>query len=294
MPTRSRGRTPAATTRGSARSIHFSPGNGWINDPNGLVFYEGEYHLFYQHNASGDTWGNISWGHAVSRDLVRWEELDVALEPDDLGLIFSGSAVVDKEDTSGFFDGGSGLVALYTNASGKDYAQQVQSLAYSSDRGRTWTKYERNPVLPNPDNPDFRDPKVFWHGPTGRWILLLAAGDRILFYASKNLKDWTKLSEFGADSGAHGGVWECPELFETPVDGDPNDTRWVLQVDVNPGFPEGGSGAQYFVGDFDGEAFTNENPPDTVLWADYGKDFYATQDWSNVPETTVAACGSPG
>lgn len=264
--------------------FHFSPGNGWINDPNGLVFFDGEYHLFFQHNPDGDTWGNISWGHAVSPDLVRWEELEVALEPDDLGLIWSGSAVVDGSDTSGFFDGQPGLVALYTNAGGKDYAEQVQSLAYSSDRGRTWTKYADNPVVPNPGEDDFRDPKVFWHAPTNKWILLLAAGDRILFYSSRDLKDWTELGEFGAGAGAHGGVWECPELFELPVDGDPADTRWVLQVDVNPGAPEGGSGAQYFVGDFDGEAFANANPPETTLWADYGKDFYATQDWSGVPD----------
>lgn len=259
--------------------FHFSPKKNWMNDPNGMVYYKGEYHLFFQHNPYGDTWGNMSWGHAVSRDMLYWEQLPIALFPDELGLIFSGSAVVDENDTSGFFDGGEGLVAIYTNAG----ETQVQSIAYSTDRGRTWTKYEGNPVIENPGIVDFRDPKVFWHEGTSRWVMALAAGDRIIFYSSENLIDWNKLSEFGADQGAHGGVWECPELFELPV-GDTGRSRWVLQVDINPGSANGGSGGQYFIGGFDGQTFTNDNPPDTVLWVDWGKDFYATQAWNNIPE----------
>jgi fructan beta-fructosidase len=221
-------------------------------------------------------------GHAVSRDLLYWEQLPVALRPDELGFIFSGSAVVDGNDTSGFFDGGEGLVAIYTNAGGKDYTEQEQSIACSKDRGRTWTKYKNNPIIPSPSITDFRDPKVFWHGPTSRWLMVLAAGDRVMFYNSLNLKNWTKLSEFGMGEGTHGGVWEYPELFELPV-GDTGRRRWVLQVGVDPGGFYGGSGAQHFVGDFDGERFVSENPPETVLWVDRGKDFYATQNWTNVP-----------
>ncbi|MCC5697330.1 glycoside hydrolase family 32 protein, partial [Klebsiella pneumoniae] len=233
------------------------------------VYFQGEYHLFFQHNPYGDQWGNLSWGHAVSPDLVRWQELPVALEPDELGDIFSGSAVVDHHDSSGFFGGQPGLVAIYTSAGDT----QQQSLAYSSDRGRTWTKYAGNPVIPNPGIPDFRDPKLFWHAPTNRWILLVAAGDRIHIYGSTNLVEWDKLSEFGADHGSHGGVWECPDLFELPVDGGP--TRWVLIVSINPGGPAGGSATQYFLGDFDGTTFTSDGAPNDVLWADRGADFYA-------------------
>lgn len=259
--------------------FHFSPKKNWMNDPNGMVYYRGEYHLFFQHNPYGNTWGNMSWGHAVSRDMLHWEQLPVALFPDELGDIFSGSAVVDENDTSGFFDGDEGLVAIYTNAG----ETQVQSIAYSSDRGRTWTKYEGNPVIPNPGIVDFRDPKVFWHEGTNKWVMALAAGDRIIFYNSDNLIYWEKLSEFGANEGAHGGVWECPELFELPV-ADTGRSRWVLQVDINPGSANGGSGGQYFIGEFDGERFVNDNPPETVLWVDWGKDFYATQSWNNIPD----------
>lgn len=261
--------------------VRFSPGRNWINDPTGLVYYRGEYHLFYQYNPFGKTWGNMSWGHAVSRDLLHWRELPVALRPDRLGCIFSGSAVVDEKDTSGFFGGGEGLVAIYTNAGGKDFSRQAQSIAYSRDRGRTWTKYEGNPVLTNPGARDFRDPKVFWHAPAGRWLMVLAAGDRVVFYDSGNLKDWNKLSEFGADSGAHGGVWECPDFFELPV-GVSGVRKWVLQVDIYPGEV---CGARYFVGDFDGERFVSDNPPDEVLWVELGEDFYAAQSWNNIPES---------
>lgn len=274
------GSVPATAANGTPNwrpVTRFAPRRNWMNDPNGLVHLDGEYHFFFQHNPYGDKWGNMSWGHAVSRDLVRWEELDVALEPDELGQIFSGSAVVDKDDTSGLFDGGSGLVAVYTSAGEK----QQQSLAWSTDRGRTWTKHPDNPVIPNPGVPDFRDPKVIWHAASKRWILLLAAGDRIQVYGSTNLLEWNKLSEFGADHVMHDGVWECPDLFELPVDG--GASRWVLVVSINPGGPASGSATMYFVGDFDGKTFTSDNPTDTVLWADRGSDFYAPQSFSDMP-----------
>ncbi|MBA4549112.1 glycoside hydrolase family 32 protein [Thermoactinomyces intermedius] len=260
---------------------HFSPQKNWMNDPNGLVYYKGEYHLFYQYNPYGNKWGHLSWGHAVSKDLIHWKHLPVALKEDDLGMIFSGSVVVDKHDTSGFFDGKSGMVAIYTSAG----ETQQQSIAYSKDNGRTWHKYKGNPVIPNPGIKDFRDPKVFWYDETDQWVMVVAAGDRVQFYTSKNLKDWTFTSEFGADRGAHGGVWECPELFELPVKGNPGETKWVLQVDINPGAVAGGSGAQYFVGEFDGKKFTTEQKD--VKWVDYGKDFYATQSWNNTPDRRI-------
>ncbi|MFC0472183.1 glycoside hydrolase family 32 protein [Halalkalibacter kiskunsagensis] len=256
--------------------FHFSPERNWMNDPNGLVFYNGKYHMFYQYNPYGNKWGNMSWGHAISKDLVHWEHLPVALRPDKLGMIFSGSAVVDKHNTSGLFkEKPGGLVAIYTSAG----ETQQQSLAYSTDDGVTWTKYEGNPVIPNPGIEDFRDPKVIWYEKEKKWVMLLAAGDHVRLYSSKNLIDWEYMSKF--DEGAHGGVWECPELFELPVNGDPNNTKWVLQVDLNPGAVAGGSGGQYFIGEFDGKTFINDNPPDEIRWVDYGKDFYATQTWFN-------------
>lgn len=218
-------------------------------------------------------------GHAVSTDLVRWQELPVALEPDELEMIFSGCAVVDEEDTSGLFGGGSGLVAIYTSAG----ETQQQSIAYSTDRGRTWTKYSGNPVIPNPGVADFRDPKVFWHSTTANWVMSLAVGDRIRFYGSPDLIHWVRLSEFGSDQGAHGGVWECPDLFRLPVE-DGSGDKWVLIVSLNPGGPAGGSGMQYFIGEFDGTTFTNDNPADDVRWVDHGSDFYAAVTWSGVPD----------
>ncbi|MCA0754989.1 glycoside hydrolase family 32 protein [Paenibacillus sp. N4] len=255
-----------------------------MNDPNGLVYFKGEYHLFYQYNPFGNEWGNMSWGHAISKDLVHWKHLPVALEPDHLGMIFSGSAVVDERNTSGFFtDKSGGLVAIYTSSG----ETQQQSIAYSTDNGRTWTKYAGNPVIPNPGIKDFRDPKVFWHNQTQRWIMVLSAGDKVMFYASPNLKTWTYLSEFGAKDGDHSGVWEVPELFELPVDGNPTHTKWVLKVDINPGEKNLGSRGQYFIGRFDGTNFINEHSPDKVLWVDYGKDFYASLSWENLPERRV-------
>ncbi|ALC83114.1 MULTISPECIES: glycoside hydrolase family 32 protein [Bacillus] len=264
--------------------FHFTPEQNWMNDPNGLVYYKGEYHLFYQYNPKGNTWGNMSWGHAVSKDLLHWEHLDVALKPDELGMIFSGSMVVDKHNTSGLFKKGSGgLVAIFTHAGDT----QQQSIAYSEDNGRTWKKYKGNPVIKNPGIADFRDPKVFWHEDTKQWVMVVAAGNRIQIYSSSNLKEWEYKSEFGEGMGAHGGVWECPDLFEIPVDGNPNHTKWVLGVDINPGAVAGGSGGQYFIGDFDGKTFKTKQEPKEINWVDYGKDFYASQSWDNMNQRRV-------
>ncbi|MFC0559215.1 glycoside hydrolase family 32 protein [Halalkalibacter alkalisediminis] len=261
--------------------FHFTPEANWMNDPNGMVYYAGEYHLFYQYHPHGDTWGPMHWGHAVSKDMVHWEHLPIAFEPDELGMIFSGSAVVDWNDTTGFFNGKDGLVAMFTHAND---GLQRQSIAYSKDKGRTWEKYEWNPVIENPGIKDFRDPKVLWHEETNKWVMVLAAGQKVMFYSSPNLKEWDFLSEFGLEDGAHGGVWECPDLFQLPVDGNHDNKRWVLQVDLGDGAIAGGSGGQYFIGEFDGITFTNENAPSEVLWVDYGKDFYAAQSFSDVSE----------
>ena len=266
--------------------IHFTPPQNFMNDPNGLVFYQGEYHLFYQHNPFGQKWGHMSWGHAVSRDLLHWEHLPVALAEADGVMIFSGSVVVDWRNSSGLCrpqpDDASCLVAVYT---GHGREKQTQNLAYSHDRGRTWTKYAGNPVL-DLNLKEFRDPKVFWHAPTERWVMVTVLSDRhmVRFFGSRDLKRWERLSDFGP-AGAVGGVWECPDLFELPVDGNPADTRWVLDVDINPGGIAGGSGGQYFVGRFDGRQFVNENPAGGTLWADYGKDFYASLSFSDIPAT---------
>jgi fructan beta-fructosidase len=259
--------------------FHFTPRAGWMNDPNGLVFYEGEYHLFFQH-----LWPR-HWGHAVSRDLAHWEELPIALEPDALGAIWSGSAVVDRHDTSGFFGGGAGLVAVFTysDASGG----QSQGIAYSADRGRTWTKYAGNPVLTG-DVRDFRDPKVFWHGPTGRWVMALATGYTVSLYTSPDLKDWAFASTF--DIGQREYVWECPDLFPLPLDGDPERTRWVLTVSwlgasiFSTPDRRGESGTRYFVGAFDGTTFTAEEGAVTPLPLGHGPDDYAAVSWSDAPD----------
>ena len=267
--------------------LHFTPARNFMNDPNGLVYLDGEYHLFYQHNPFGDRWGHMSWGHATSRDLLRWEHLPVALYEEDGVMVFSGSAVVDEENTSGLCEGAaprSCLVAIWTGHSERDGRDhQTQNLAYSRDRGRTWTKYAGNPVV-DLGRGDNRDPKVFWHEPTKRWVMatVLAGERKVRFFASADLKSWETLSDFGP-AGATGGAWECPDLFPLPVDGDPGATRWVLQVDLNPGGPVGGSGAQYFVGSFDGRTFANDSPPEQTLWVDHGKDFYAAQSYSNLP-----------
>ena len=253
---------------------HFTPPVSWMNDPNGMVFYDGEYHLFYQHNPLGAEWGNMSWGHAISTDLMHWKQLNVALMPDHLGDIFSGCAVIDKNNTAGF--GKDAMVAIYTSA-GK---VQSQSIAYSTDKGRTFTKYSANPVITNPGIADFRDPKVFWHNESNQWIMSLATKQTITFYGSANLKSWTRLSEFGDGIGSHGGVWECPDLVPLDYNGK---TKWVLVVSINPGGPNGGSATQYFIGDFDGKTFRADALP-YPLWMDYGRDNYAGVTWSNIPE----------
>jgi fructan beta-fructosidase len=263
---------------------HFTPERNWMNDPNGLVFFDGEYHLFYQHNPFGNAWGHMSWGHAVSRDLVHWQHLPIAIWEEHGVMIFSGSAVVDHRNTSGFGrDGKPPLVAIYT---GHQRGKQAQCLAYSNDRGRTWTKYADNPVL-DLNLQDFRDPKVFRHEPSGKWVMVvsLAAEKRLQFYGSKNLKQWELLSEFGPGGVADKPNWECPDLFELPIDGEPGATRWVLEVDMGAGSVAGGSGGEYFVGKFDGEEFRCDHPLNQSQWVDYGRDFYAAVSWSNVSES---------
>ena len=252
---------------------HFTPQYGWMNDPNGMVYADGTYHLFYQYNPYGARWGNMHWGHAISKDLVNWEYQPTAIAPDKLGAIFSGSAVIDHDNTAGFGKGA--MIAIFTSAGDR----QTQSIAYSLDGGKTFTKYEGNPVLTDANIIDFRDPKVFWHAPSKQWVMSLATTQTITFYGSKNLKEWTRLSEFGEGLGGHGGVWECPDLFPLTYEGK---TKWVLFVSINPGGPNGGSATQYFIGNFDGKTFT----PDTIdypLWLDYGRDNYAGVTWSNVP-----------
>lgn len=255
--------------------FHFSPEYGWMNDPNGLVYLDGEYHLFYQYNPYGNKWGNMHWGHAVSTDLTSWTYLPTALGIDSLGDIFSGSAVIDVNNTAGF--GKNAMVAIYTS-NGKT---QQQSIAYSTDKGRTFTKYAGNPVLANPGITDFRDPKVSWNEQSKQWVMALATKQTITFYGSPDLKNWSKLSEFGNEMGAHGGVWECPDLFPLTYEGK---TKWVLLVSINPGGPNGGSATQYFIGDFDGKTFTADNLP-YPLWIDYGRDNYAGVTFSNIPQT---------
>jgi len=266
--------------------IHFSPKAAWMNDPNGMFFLDGEYHLFYQHYPDSTVWGPMHWGHAVTRDLVHWEHLPVALYPDSLGYIFSGSAVVDTQNTSGFGSKENPpVVAIFTyhDARGERAGRndfQSQGLAYSIDKGRTWTKYDRNPVLKSPGIRDFRDPKVSWIDEAGQWIMTLAVTDHIEFYGSPDLKAWTKLSDFGRNDGDHGGVWECPDLFRL-VDQN-EESRYVLLVSINPGAPNGGSGTQYFIGDFDGKKFTSDTSPRNAGWIDYGTDNYAGVTWSGI------------
>lgn len=268
--------------------IHFSPIEKWTNDPNGMVYYNGIYHLFFQHYPDSTVWGPMHWGHATSTDLIHWTQQPIALYPDSLGYIFSGSAVVDKNNSSGFGkEGKIPLVAIFTHHDPKgerehrnDY--QNQSLAYSLDNGKTWIKYAGNPVLKNPGITDFRDPKVMWYEPQKKWIMTLATKDHITFYSSPNLKQWKKESEFGQDIGAHGGVWECPDLFPLNYN---NKQIWVLIVNLNPGGPNGGSATQYFLGDFDGSNFT---PQDTsTRWLDYGPDEYAGITWSNTGDRKI-------
>jgi fructan beta-fructosidase len=267
--------------------FHFTPERNWMNDPNGLVFLDGEFHLFYQYNPFGDTWGHMSWGHAVSPDLVHWEHLPVALAEEGGVMIFSGSAVIDVANTSGFGAGGvAPMVAIYTGHH-TDMPLQTQDLAFSLGRGRTWTKYAGNPVL-DIGAGEFRDPKVFWHEPDRCWVMVVALPDErmVQFYGSPDLKDWALLGGFGP-AGSTDGIWECPDLFRLPVegegDGEGGERPWVLVVNVATGAPAGGSGTQYFVGRFDGTRFIADDIGAEPRWADFGRDFYAAVSWSGVP-----------
>lgn len=289
-------------------AFHYAPQSNWMNDPNGLVYVDGEYHLFYQYNPYGHAWGPMHWGHAVSRDLHTWQELPIALYPDQLGTIFSGSAVFDKDNTSGLgTKDNPPLVAIYTyNHQFREHkslpAGQSQALAYSLDKGRSWKKYARNPVLTNPAERNFRDPKVFWFAADQKWIMSLAVDKKISFYSSRNLRQWQHESDFGADVGAKGGVWECPDLIPLRIEGS-DIQKYLLLVSINPGAVNGGSGTQYFVGDFDGKTFSldpqfsaqlqqniqqGESPAE---WLDYGADNYAGVSWSNLPDQRALMIG---
>ena len=263
------------------RSVyHHSPAQNWMNDPNGMFYDDATqlWHLYYQHNPFGTTWGPMHWAHATSTDLIHWEQHPIALAPDSLGTIFSGSVVIDRNNTAGF--GENAIVAIYTQS---EICGQHQSIAYSLDGGITFTKYEGNPVLKG-DIADFRDPKVFWDEQTNRWMMILACQQEVRFYSSINLRDWTYESSFGANYGEHSGVWECPDLIRL---GD----HWVLLLNINPGGPFGGSATQYFVGNWDGTTFTCIDGPEETKWLDYGKDHYATVTWNSAPDGRIVAIG---
>ena len=266
---------------------HHTPAYGWMNDPNGMFYKDGVYHLYFQWNPYGSVWANMHWGHSTSTDLMHWNFEGCAIVPDAWGAIFSGSCVVDHNNTAGFGKGA--VVAFYTSAKATPWGDvQSQSMAYSLDNGKTFTKYEGNPILTSSEK-DFRDPKVFWYAPGKHWVMILAVGQHMEIYSSVNLKEWKKESEFGAMQGAHGGVWECPDLVEIPVEGT-REKKWVLICNLNPGGPFGGSAAQYFVGSFDGKKFVNESPTQTK-WMDWGKDNYATVTWNNAPDGRCIALG---
>ena len=275
-------------------NFHFTPKSNWMNDPNGMFYLEGTYHLFFQYYPEGNKWGPMHWGHATSKDLIKWKEQKIALYPDHLGYIFSGSAVVDKNNTSGFGNGkNTPIVAIFTYHNiekEKEHKIDVESqgIAYSIDNGKNWIKYSNNPVLKNPGIRDFRDPKVIWDIKRQQWLMVLAAQNKVHFYTSKNLKDWNFISDFGYNIGAHGGVWECPDIFPIKVK-ETNEEKWVLMVSINPGGPNGGSATQYFVGDFDGKSFKPDNiynkqlEGKEAIWLDWGKDNYASVTWNNAP-----------
>ena len=254
---------------------HHTPAYGWMNDPNGMFFKDGVWHLYFQHNPYGSQWENMTWGHSTSTDLIHWTFQGDPIQPDAWGVIFSGSSVVDKNNTAGF--GENAIVALYTSAG----ENQTQSMAYSTDNGKTFTKYDGNPIITS-NVPDFRDPHMFWNEDIKKWNMILAAGQQMNIYSSDNLKDWKFESSFGAGYGSHGGVWECPDLMKMKVRGTDKE-KWMLVCNINPGCPFGGSATQYFVGDFDGHKFTCESKPEVTKWMDYGKDHYATVTFDNAP-----------
>ena len=276
-------------------NFHFTPKENWMNDPNGMFYLDGIYHLFFQYYPDDNVWGPMHWGHAVSKDMVVWEEKKIAIYPDSLGYIFSGSAVVDHMNSSGFGDGNTPVVVsifTYHDPVGEKEGKidfQSQAIAYSHSKGNTWIKYDGNPVIPNPGIKDFRDPKVIWDEDHDQWIMVLATYSETLFYGSPNLKEWSLLSRFGDGIGAHGGVWECPDFFPMKIDGS-DDTKWVLLQSLNPGSANGGSGTQYFIGDFDGSkfildpVFENQLNKNGAMWLDHGRDNYAGVTWSNVPK----------
>ena len=264
-------------------SYHFTPLYGWMNDPNGMVYKDGEYHLYFQYNPYGSKWGNMHWGHAVSKDLVHWEHLDPAIARDPVGHIFSGSSVVDKKNTAGF--GKNAIIAIYTNNSVNH--DEVQCVAYSNDNGRTFTKYEGNPVLTPFDGlKDFRDPKVFWYEKGKCWYMIVSADKETRFYKSKNLKKWNYVSAFGKGIGQQPCQYECPDFFQLPVNGDKKKMKWVMTMNINPGCWFGGSATEYFVGDFDGKKFTCPDANE-VKWLDWGKDHYATVTFSNTGDRVL-------
>ena len=255
---------------------HHTPQYGWMNDPNGMFYKDGVWHLCYQFNPYGSQWENMTWGHSTSTDLVHWKAVPTAITPDALGTIFSGCCVVDKNNTAGF--GNDAVIAFYTSAG----ARQMQSMAYSTDGGKTFTKYKNNPIITS-NVSDFRDPHVFWNAEAGFWNMILAAGQQMSIYSSKDLKEWKHESDFGAEYGNHGGVWECPDLMKMKVAGTDKE-KWMLICNINPGGPFGGSATQYFIGEFDGHKFTCEDEPSETKWMDYGKDHYATITFDNAPD----------
>ena len=264
---------------------HHTPLYCWMNAANGLVYKDGEYHLYFQYNPYGSKWGNMHWGHSVSKDLVHWEHLAPAIARDTLGHIFSGSSIVDQENVAGY--GVGSILVFYTSASDKN--GQIQCLAFSKDNGRTFTKYEKNPILCPADGlRDFRDPKVFRYEPEDKWVMIVSADKEMRFYDSKNLKDWNYMSSFGEGYGVQPCQFECPDMVELPVDGDLNRKKWALIVNVNPGCYFGGSATQYFTGDFDGKKFSCDSQSNVTKWLDWGKDHYATVCFSNTGERTIA------
>lgn len=250
---------------------HHTPTYGWMNDPNGLFYKDGVWHLYFQYNPYGSQWENMTWGHSTSTDLIHWKYEGEAIEPDALGSIFSGCSVVDSANTAGF---GHGAVIAYYTSAGK---AQKQCMAYSTDNGKTFTKYEDNPLLVS-NIPDFRDPHIIWYEPTKRWILIVSEKQHMKIFSSQNLKDWTFESDFGEGYGSHDGVWECPDLL------DMGGGHWVLVCNINPGGPFGGSATQYFTGSFDGHKFTSDSDPSVTKWMDWGKDHYATVTFNNAPD----------
>lgn len=262
---------------------HFSPDSMWMNDPNGLFYLDGVYHLFYQYHPYSTQWGPMHWGHAVSTDLLHWQHLPVALYPDSLGAIFSGTAAVDRFNSAGLATGSEPpVIAAYTIHDSTGL--QTQGIAFSNDKGMTWEKYTGNPVLTNPGKKDFRDPRIFWHDESKHWIMVLSVGDHVEFYRSPNLKEWKYASSFGRNDGSHEGTWECPDLFRLRIPGSTVKSKWILMVSVNAGAPNGGSGTQYFIGTFNGTTFVNENYPESTRWIDFGPDNYAGSTWSDIPQ----------